>query len=64
MTREQAIEAAAKHIYEVKGDRLGKAYIGWNSEPTEVQCEWMQDVRATIDAYERAISSAYQDVEQ
>lgn len=50
--REQAIEAAAKRIYEIKGDRLGKDYIGWDKEPEEVKAEWRVDVRATIDAYE------------
>lgn len=54
MTREEAIEAAAKSIYEQKGDRLGKDYIGWELEPEKVKDDWRVDVRATIDAYETA----------
>lgn len=54
MTRDDAIEAAAKSIYEQKGDRIGKDYIGWELEPEEVKDSWRVDVRATIDAYEKA----------
>ena len=54
VTRDAAIESAAKKIYEVKGDRLGKEYIGWDKEPDEVKDDWRVDVRATIDAYEAA----------
>jgi hypothetical protein len=52
--KKAAIEAAAKHIYEAKGKRLGKDFIGWNREPDHIKAEWRQDVRETIDAYERA----------
>ena len=55
MTRDEAIESAAKAIYEQKGDRLGKDYIGWEHEPEEVKRHWRVDVRATIDAYEAAL---------
>lgn len=58
MTRDQAIEAAAQHVYEIKGDRLGKDYIGWHKEPDEVKDEWRKDVRTTIDAYEVALRTA------
>lgn len=54
--REQAIETAARRIYEIKGDRLGKDYIGWDKEPDGVKDDWRTDVRATIDAYEAAMS--------
>lgn len=54
MTRDEAIELAARHIYETKGDRLGKNYVGWNREPEDVKEDWRRDVRETIDAYERA----------
>ena len=57
MTRDDAIEAAAKSIYESKGDRLGKDYIGWDKEPDEVKADWRLDVRATIEAYEAALNS-------
>lgn len=53
--RDQAIEAAAKFIYEDKGDRKGIEYIGWHKEPEEVKDEWRRDVRATIDAYDAAL---------
>ena len=53
--REQAIETAARRIYEIKGARLGKDYIGWDKEPYEVKADWRMDVRATIDAYEDAL---------
>ena len=52
--REQAIEVAARFIYENKGDRLGKDYIGWDKEPDDVKAEWRNDVRITINAYEAA----------
>ena len=54
MDREQAIEAAAKFIYENKGDRKGIVYVGWDAEPGDVKDAWREDVRATIDAYEAA----------
>lgn len=53
--RDFSIEAAAKAIYEGKGDRIGKDYIGWDNEPEEVKDGWRVDVRATIDAYEAAL---------
>ena len=56
MTRNEAIEIASRAIYEQKGDRLGKNYIGWPAEPEEVKEEWRVDVRAAIDAYESALS--------
>lgn len=55
MTRDEAIEAAAEHIYEDKGDRKGIHYIGWEAEPEEVKEAWRVDVRATIVAYEAAL---------
>lgn len=54
MDRNAAIEAAAQAIYEIKGDRKGIEYIGWDKEPDEVKDDWREDVRATIDAYEAA----------
>jgi len=55
--RDRAIEVAARHIYEDKGDRLGKDYIGSEREPEEVKADWRTDVRATIDAYEAAVAN-------
>jgi hypothetical protein len=50
--REEGIEAAARRIYELKGDRLGKHYVGWVNEPQSVKDEWLADVRVSIDEYE------------
>ncbi len=55
MNRERAIEAAARFIYEAKGDRVGVNYVGWKREPKSVKDEWRQDVRETIEAYEREL---------
>ncbi len=54
--REKAIEFAAQHIYEEKGHRLGKDFIGWDKEPEGVKADWLIDVRATIDAYEAMLT--------
>lgn len=55
MTRDEAIELAARHIYETKGDRIGVRYIGWEHEPIVVRDEWIRDVRISIDAYDQAM---------
>lgn len=55
--RDKAIEIAAQAIYEAKGDRIGKDYIGWDKERDEVKDDWRVDVRATICAYEDALAS-------
>ena len=55
--RDTAIEAAAKSIYEGKGDRVGIDYVGWDNEPESVKDQWRLDVRGTIDAYEAARQS-------
>ena len=55
MARDEAIEAAAKSIYEDKGDRKGIDYVGWDNEPDEVRDQWRVDVRRSIDAYEAAL---------
>lgn len=55
--RDRAIEAAARFIYEDKGDRKGIDYAGWHLEPESVKDAWREDVRATIDAYERALGA-------
>ena len=41
----------------MKGDRLGKLYVGWDQESAEVKAEWLMDVAETIDAYEEAKAS-------
>ena len=58
MHRDAAIEAAARAIYEIKGDRKGIEYIGWDREPDDVKEDWRTDVRATVDAYETALTRA------
>ena len=48
---EEALEAAARRIYEDKGDRKGVIYVGWDHEPAEVRGRWIEDVRVSVSEY-------------
>lgn len=46
-----ALDAAARRVYEDKGDRIGVIYVGWDAEPESVKAQWRADVSVSVSAY-------------